>query len=233
VAGFREGAAVGANVTVPYKEKVIPLLDELDPLARRIGAVNTIVVRDGSLAGHNTDAPGFLWALREKGGLDPRGKRALVLGAGGAARAVAMALLQAGATLVQVSNRTWARTEILVDAVRERSGAGAEAVTSAPWGTPPGDVDLVVNATTMGMRGGPAPGEGPLDHVPFPAGALACDLVYNPEVTPFLETARRSGARTLGGLPMLVYQGALSFQIWTGVEAPVEVMFEAARKAIP
>ncbi len=232
VSGFREGAAVGANVTVPYKEKVIPLLDELDPLARLIGAVNTIVVRDGSLSGHNTDAPGFLWALREQGGLDPRDKRALVLGAGGSARAVAMALLQAGAALVQVSNRTGARAEALVDAIRERSGLGAKSVSIVPWGTLPEEVDLVVNATTMGMRGGPTPEAGPLDHVPFPAGALACDLVYNPEVTPFLETARRAGARTLGGLPMLVYQGALSFQIWTGVEAPVEVMFEAARKAL-
>ena len=232
VAGFREGEAVGANVTVPYKEKVIPLLDELDPLARHIGAVNTIAVRDSSLVGHNTDAPGFLWALREKGGLDPRGKRAFVLGGGGSARAVAMALLQAGAAAVDLSNRTEERAKTLVEAIRERSGAGGGTVDVVPWGTAPEDVDLVVNATTMGMRGGPAPDESPLEEARFPGAAVACDLVYNPEDTPFLEAAKRAGARTLGGLPMLVYQGALSFQLWTDVEPPIDVMFEAARKAL-
>jgi shikimate dehydrogenase len=232
VAGFREGGTVGANVTVPYKEKVIQLLDELDPLARQIGAVNTIAVRDGLLIGHNTDAPGFLWALREKGGFNPRGKRAFVLGAGGSAKAVAVALLQAGAVAVQLSNRTEARAKALVETLRERSEAGGVTVAVAAWGTVPEDVDLIVNATTMGMRGGPSPDESPLEEAKFPGSAMACDLVYNPADTPFLESARRAGAATMGGLPMLVYQGALSFQLWTDVEPPIDVMFEAARKAL-
>jgi shikimate dehydrogenase len=224
---------VGFNVTVPHKEAVCPLLDEVTKSAASIGAVNTVVNRGGRLAGYNTDAEGFLRALKEEGAFQARGKRALLLGAGGSARAVAFALAQEGAEVLTIANRTLERAQALAQAVKPLlpevyilplvGGVLAREAARS---------HLIVNCTALGMRGGPAEGESPLTAAQIPPTCLVYDLVYNPAVTPLLQEAARAGAQTLGGLPMLVYQGAESFRLWTGREPPLEVMFRAARSAL-
>ena len=220
---------LGANVTVPYKEQIAPLMDHIDPLAARIGAINTIVNRGGHLAGYNTDAPGFLRSLADDAHFDAKGKRVLVLGAGGAARAVVFGLAQVGAESIVISNRTATRAEELAASVRR---TGTRALSTLPWGQGLPDAGLIVNTTTIGMEGGPGEGQSPLAAKLIPRGALVCDLVYNPQETPLLAAARAAGARPLGGLPMLVYQGAIAFELWTGRKPPVDLMFAAARKAL-
>ncbi len=224
---------LGANVTVPHKQAVISLLDEMDAQARRIGAVNTIVNRKGRLTGYNTDAPGFLRALREDARFEPSGKRALIVGAGGAARAVAFALADAKAAGIVIANRNLDRAQALADAV---GAGGAKAVAmelQRGWvmGAPTG-IDLVVNCTTVGMRSADTEGESPLDAAHLRREMLVCDLVYNPAETTLMRAARKLGCRVLGGLPMLVYQGALAFEMWTGKKAPVDVMRRAAEQAL-
>lgn len=229
VQSFRRQGHAGSNVTVPHKEAVIPLLDEVDPIARRIGAVNTIVNRDGRLFGYNTDAPGFIRSLRDDAGFDPKGKSALVLGAGGAAKGIACALADAGLSVLALANRTAERAQRLADTLTTQStGTYVQLLT---WGIS-GRFDLIVNTTTLGMQGEPGAQESPLPTQLIPATALVCDLVYVPVETPFLRAAREAGAKTLGGLPMLIYQGAYSFELWTGRQPPLDVMFAAARAAL-
>lgn len=228
--GLRPKDVLGANVTVPYKEFAFRFVDDLDETARRIGAVNTIVNIGGRLTGYNTDAPGFLRAVREDADFDPAGRSALVLGAGGAARAVAFALAEAGAAPIFIANRTAERAAALAAGVREELPAAS--VQTVPWGEAPAESALIVNATTMGMSHGGAEGESPLPAERIPSGALVVDLVYNPETTPLLEAAEAAGARTLDGLPMLIYQGAEAFEMWVGRKAPVDVMKAAARAAM-
>lgn len=228
---------LGANVTIPHKETVLPLLDSLDPLAERIGAVNTIVNHGGRLSGHNTDAEGMVTALRREGGFDPSGKAALLLGAGGVARAAGFALLGAGVASLGILNRTLERAEALAVSLREKA-AGAIPVTALPWQRDSllqalQAADLLVNCTSVGMKHGPDQGRSPLPARVLRPGSLVYDLVYNPARTPLLEEAQRAGARGLGGLPMLVYQGAAAFELWTGEKAPLPVMMQAARKALP
>ena len=225
--GLRPKDVLGANVTVPYKEFAFRFVDDLDETARRIGAVNTIVNIGGRLTGYNTDAPGFLRAVRDDAGFDPAGRPALVLGAGGAARAVAFALAEAGAAPIFIANRTAERADALAEAVRaEMTDASVETV---PWGKVLAESRLIVNATTMGMSHGGAEGESPLSAERIPPASLVVDLVYNPETTPLLEAAKAAGASTLGGLPMLIYQGAEAFEMWVGRKAPIDVMKAAAR----
>ncbi|MSQ25682.1 MAG: shikimate dehydrogenase [Dehalococcoidia bacterium] len=232
IAGLRQPHMAGANVTVPHKETVVAMLDSVDPQAKRIGAVNTIVNRQGRLEGHNTDAPGFILSLRRQAAFDPKGARVLVLGAGGAAKAVVISLLDAGAAWVVICNRTPERARRLVLAAAAGARLGWGELRVAPWGAPPPDADLLVNTTTLGMRGGPAPQESPLPAARIPRRALVCDLVYNPQDTPLLAQARLAGARTLGGLPMLIHQGALAGELWTGKQAPYQVMLDAALRAL-
>ncbi len=238
VEGLRSPQSLGANVTVPYKEKVVHLVDRLNDLARIIGAVNTIVSDGGILTGYNTDADGFLSALR-RAGFEPRGKVAVVLGAGGAARAVSFALLREGVSGLMVANRTRARAEGLAgDLVRYARETGLIAqVVALPWEESwlEGAVrrcQLVVNCTTLGMRHTPDEERSPLTEDMLCGDVLVYDLVYNPRETPLLKIARRAGARTIDGLAMLVYQGAAAFRLWTGREPPVEVMSQAAEKAL-
>lgn len=232
VASLRDPDVLGANVTVPHKEAVFALLDGVSEEARLIGAVNTIHNRDGALEGHNTDARGFLSALREEAGFEPRGRTALILGAGGSARAVAVALAGEGASSVVIANRTVERAEALAELVRSLD-VPARAIALDPANLrEAARCHLVVNCTSLGMTGGPGPADTPMSAELIPPDALVCDLVYNPRVTPLLREAAASGARTLGGLPMLVYQGAAAFEIWTGVAAPARVMFAAADTAL-
>ncbi|MBI4282303.1 MAG: shikimate dehydrogenase [Chloroflexi bacterium] len=233
VSTLRDTGVMGANVTVPHKEAVVALLDELEEEARLIGAVNTIENRHGALVGHNTDAQGFLRSLKEEAGFDATGKTVLVLGAGGAARAVVVALAGAGVSSLVVANRTLERARSLVESLRSVFPA-AEAVALHPDSLAPvaARSHLIVNCTSMGMSGGTGQGETPIGADLIPSHALVCDLVYNPRETPLLREAARAGARVLGGLPMLVYQGAAAFELWTGKKAPTKVMFEAAEKAL-
>lgn len=243
VSALRDSDRIGTNVTIPYKETVISLVDRLSPAAARIGAVNTIVREGHDLVGYNTDAPGFLRSLRDDAGFEPAGRRALLLGAGGAARAVAFALLEAGVAALVLTNRSPERASRLAsDLVRSRpdelTAPGARTGVQVALWTPAslafvlGGVDLVVNCTPIGMLHSAAEGQSPLDGVPLSPNALYCDLVYNPEQTPLLQTASALGAKTLGGLGMLIYQGAEAFQLWTGVTPPVDVMVTAARRAL-
>jgi shikimate dehydrogenase len=234
VAGMRRPDCLGANVTVPYKEAVIPLLDEIDPLAGRIGAVNTIVNRDGRLCGYNTDMTGFARALREEGGFDPSGAQVVLLGAGGAGRAVTMALVEGKAAAVTITDIDRERADRLVHDLGRQGETILRAVA-------PGEeslaavmkkCQLLVNCTPIGMRHSQAEHDLPMPGELIPARALVLDIIYNPLETRLLSEAKRRGARTLGGLAMLVYQGAASLELWTAVQAPLDVMFKAARKAL-
>ena len=202
----------GCNATIPHKEAVLRLMDEVDPIARRIGAVNTIVVgADGKLTGRNTDAFGFVESLRET---DPAWRAdagpAVVLGAGGGARAVVASLAERGAREIRVLNRTRTRAEALA------AEFGAP-VAAQPWerrAEALADAALLVNATSQGMQGQP-PLELALDRLP--KRALVCDIVYIPLVTPLLAAARKRGNPTVGGLGMLLHQARAAFAAWFGV----------------
>ena len=233
VSSLRGREYLGANVTVPHKERVAGLVDRLDAAAAAIGAVNTIVRENGDLAGYNTDAYGFVTSLHATGGFDPRGKRAVLLGAGGAARAAVFALAEEGVRSLVIANRTLERAESLAASV----GGAVPDVAAVPLGGPGleravADADLIVNSTSVGMQGSDAGSVSPLRAALIPASALVYDMVYNPARTPLLEEAAEAGAACLGGLPMLVYQGAGAFERWTGLDAPVEVMFKAAEEAL-
>ena len=231
---LRRAEMLGANVTIPYKERMVDLLDVVDEEAMSIGSVNTVVVREGRLSGHNTDSGGFLTALRQDAGFDPSDKTAVILGAGGAARAVVFALLRQGARRVDIVNRTVDRARELA-AAAERVFPGCE-VVPLPWTGLTREAisgsDLLVNCTSVGMKYTALEGLSPLPGDLIPERALVYDLVYNPVETPLLAAARQAGAKTVGGLSMLVYQGAASFQLWTAKEAPLEVMFQSAREAL-
>jgi len=228
---LRSAALLGANVTVPHKETVLRLVDRLDPIAERVGAVNTIVHRDGQLHATNTDVAGVLAALE---GVELRGQSVVLLGAGGAARAVVIALVEAGAARLTIANRTPQRATALAglagDALRAEVcplDPASEQLTHAMRGAA-----LVVQSTSLGMLHGPDEAASPVPEELFTRGQTAFDLVYNPERTPFLDAAARAGARTIGGLAMLVHQGAASFRLWTGAEPPLDVMFNTARTAL-
>ena len=233
VAKLRGGDFIGANVTIPHKQAVMALLDEVDPLAAAIGAVNTIVKRGGMLVGYNTDAHGFMRALKEDAAFEPSGRRALLLGAGGAARAAAFALCQEGVASLAIANRTLERAEALAEALNaDGVSVSAIAADDAALNDAALNADLIVNSTSVGMRHGGAEGQTPLAGGLIPHDAVALDMVYNPQHTPLLAAARSAGARAVGGMPMLIYQGAAAFEMWTGRVAPVEAMFAAGNVAL-
>ncbi len=222
----------GLNVTIPHKVAVIPLLDELEPLAESIGAVNTIVNDNGRLKGCNTDASGFLNAMLEKG-VEPRNKKAVVIGAGGASRAICFTLAERDAEIVILNRQqeiSWA-VELAaavsgcfkkdVKALELNNNNLAMALDSA---------DILINATSVGMSPN-------VNHSPVPAemlkpGLSVFDAVYNPLKTKLLTEAENAGALTVSGLDMLVWQGALAFELWTGVKAPIGIMKTNALKAL-
>jgi len=231
-AKVREMAAgdyAGANVTVPHKAAALALADAASPVATAIGAANTLSFRDGRIEAENTDAGGLLRALPGS----PRGRRALVLGAGGAARAAIWALAQAGAVVnvdldpwkVDVWNRTPSRAR----KVYEELG-GHVALGGAPVEEPVlSRYGIVVNTTTVGLRGEDPFAELPLSKTGFDAEQVVVDMVYGSEPSPILEAARSCGAHAVDGIEVLVQQGALSLRIWTGREPPIDVMRAAAR----
>jgi shikimate dehydrogenase len=222
----------GANVTVPHKYAVMPYLHSVAQSAQAMGAVNTIVVQEGHLRGFNTDGDGFLAALREAA-FEPADRQALVLGAGGSARAVVYSLAQAGCP-VTIYNRSAERAAALVQHLTD-AGVG-QPLTALPTRAHLEDLDfsrfgLLVNATPLGMwpetNASPWP-----DTLRLPSHLTIFDLVYNPEQTQLMAEARAAGAKVIGGLAMLVHQGARAFELWTGQEAPVDVMRTAAEQAL-
>jgi shikimate dehydrogenase len=220
--GFR-----GVNVTIPHKQAVLPLMDELSEPARRIGAANTIVVEpDGRLRGDNTDWLGFLHPLDERG-FDLAGKSVFLLGAGGAARAVVYALVKRRIAQLTLRNRN---PERAAELARHASSLDASLET-AVCDLPPADADLIVNTTPAGMWPRPDESPWPVDRR-FPPGALVYDLVYRPERTQLLQQADSAGCPTQGGLEMLIVQGAVAFELWTGETPPLNVMTAAARAAL-
>jgi shikimate dehydrogenase len=205
---------VGANVTVPHKEAALALADEISETAREIGAANTLVFEDGEVRAENTDAEGLLRALPAS----PAGRRALVLGAGGAARAVVWGLLREGA-MVDVWNRTVLRSRNLCEEL------GGEAVSDPDQSS----YGLVVNSTAVGLDGEDPFGELPLSADGFGPSQTVVDMVYGAEPTALLRAAATAGARTVDGIEVLAQQGALSLRIWTGRQAPLDTMRAAAR----
>ena len=212
----------GANVTMPHKEGVVRLMDEVTEDAARLRAVNTIVVGVGGLAGHNTDAPGFTRFLEEDAGFDPAGRTALILGAGGAARACALSLARGGASSVTVAARDAGRAAA---ALRTLEGIPVRAVAISWSDAASVSADVVVNATPV-----TDPRQLPVPEIH--SGQLVVDLWYRPMVTPLVAVAREAGAAAFTGLGLLVHQAALSFELWTGQAAPLPAMSAAALAAL-
>jgi shikimate dehydrogenase len=234
-----EGFA-GANVTVPHKQAALALADTPSEMAREVGAANTLVFADGEIQAHNTDAEGFLAALPES----PRERRALVLGAGGAARAVVWALLREGAE-VEIWNRTPERAQRLcaelggtaVGSGDETAapGSGQAAIGDGGTGAPPADIldqaayDLIVNTTTVGLKGEDPFAALPLEPDGFGLEQTVVDMVYGDVSSPLLAAAAAAGVGVIDGIEILVQQGALSLAIWTGRKPPLDAMRDAAR----
>ncbi len=222
--GLRALGLAGVSVTMPHKADVAALVDERSAVAAKLGAVNCVVNRDGTLYGANTDGAGFVASLARAADFDPKGTRCLIIGAGGAARAVTLALADAGAASVTVVNRTPAKAADVAALAGSVGHVGEPA-----GGALVGDAELVVNATPVGMEGSGAVGA---DWIIAPsllrAGQLAADLVYVPRPTPWLAGAAAAGATTVDGLGMLVHQAAEQLELWTGLPAPVDVMWQAA-----
>jgi shikimate dehydrogenase len=224
VAAMRTLRLGGMSVTMPHKDAVAAAVDELSPAAAALGAVNCVRWSGRRLVGENTDGAGFVRSLRDEAGFDPSGRRVVVLGAGGAARAVVWALAAAGAAQVAVVNRTAVRAE----AAAALAGAAGVVVPA----TAVSDADLVVNATSVGMSGASEGPALPCDAALLGPGQLVADLVYHPLRTALLDAAEARGATTLGGLGMLLYQAAEAFEMWTGVPAPIAAMRAALSGAL-
>ena len=223
IKGARALGIDGLNVTMPHKSDAARAVDRLSPTAKALGAVNTVVLEHDRLFGDSTDGDGFVSALRVDEGVDPAGRRFLVLGAGGAARAVVRAVAEAGAAEVVVVARRAERGGSCAKLAGSvgRTGSADEAATA----------DVIVNATPIGMGeivamdGSP---QLPVDPERLAPGQLVVDLVYDPLVTPLVAAARAKGVTAVNGIGMLIHQAARSFRLWTGEEAPLEVMSAAA-----
>jgi len=211
----------GFNVTIPHKESIIPLLDGLDATAELVGAVNTVVLEGGDAVGHNTDAHGVAMTFKEHG-LEVKGKKALILGAGGAAKAACAALAGQGARIA-IHNRTKPKAESLAKRFKNAHAVTLEDAQRESF-------DLVINCTPLGMKG--FPDELPISPAVFHAGQFVMDTIYNPPNTRFLQEAQKRGARTANGETMLLHQALRSFEIWTGKVPPTEPMARALKEGL-
>ena len=219
---------LGFNCSIPHKIAILDYLDALAPSAEIIGAVNCVINRDGHLTGENTDGQGFVNALRTI--TNPSGKRFVILGAGGAARAIAVESALAGASHIEVVNRTRGRGEELAALVAERTPADAGFTAWNRTYTIPADTDIVINATSIGFY--PSTGTPDVDPASFAATMVVADVVANPPDTTFLQRASGSGATTLQGLGMLVNQALTNARLWTGRELDGEVMRRALEETL-
>ena len=218
----------GINLTMPHKIEVIPYLDELSPAAKIIGAVNTVIQKDGKLYGENTDGKGFVTALKNSGEtLD--GKKVTILGAGGAARAIAVECALNGAVHINIINRSVKKGEELAALIQSETNSGAQYLNWERNMEIPADTDILINATSIGFS--PNLTDKPdIDYTTIIGKMCVCDVIFNPAETLFLKAASQNGAKTVTGLGMLVQQAALNFTLWTGVDAPVKVMEEALKR---
>jgi shikimate dehydrogenase len=228
--GIRALNIRGVNVTIPHKVQVMPFLDNIDELARDIGAVNTVINQNGELKGYNTDAAGF-WRVLETAKVQLPGKKVVLLGAGGAARAIAFMLADKGADLT-ILNRNLEKAELLVDLITTTFGKSIPALelTSDNLGLTLGETDILINATSVGMH--PKNRETTVPAKLLKPNMIVFDIIYNPAKTRLLADAEKRGAKIINGVEMLVWQGAVAFELWTGKPAPVDVMREAAIKAL-
>jgi len=228
--GIRDLNCRGVNLTVPHKILALDIVDEVDADARKLGAVNTVVVKEGKLIGFNTDGYGFARGIKEDFDMTLKGKRVLILGAGGAGRAIAIQCTLDGATKVIVANRTPAKIAPIANEIAgtptkfEAIGLDAESIQRVVT-----EVDLLVNATSVGLQ--------PADSLGLPAGMFSpglavYDTIYRPAETQLLRQATDAGAKVSNGLSMLLHQGAKAFEIWTGRKAPLAVMRRALRTAV-
>lgn len=230
VRGIRAMNMKGMNLTMPHKIKVIPMLDELSEAASVIGAVNTIIVReDGSLLGENTDGKGFVQALGNEG-VSVDGKNITILGAGGAARAIAVECALAGAASVTIMNRTFSRAQELADTLIKHTKTKAHAIR---WDKPvqqiPADTDILINATSISMDG---PNKPDIDYNAIRSDMVTADVCCRPEGTPFLQEAAKRGAKAIDGIGMLACQGVMNIKLWTGVDASPAVFADVVRQEL-
>lgn len=228
VNGIRALGFRGVNITIPHKVKVMEYLDAIDDRAADIGAVNTIVNENGRLVGYNTDGVGYVRSLKEETGINLAGRKILIIGAGGAARAIACALAAEQPDRIVIANRTKERADLLAADIRRHVPCAGHSLEEVK--TLIGEMELVVNTTSVGM----APH---VDQLPIPPEwlherLLVSDLIYNPLTTRLLKEAKARGARIHGGLGMFVYQGAYAFEYWTGLPAPIRAMREAVEQSL-
>lgn len=218
----------GINLTIPHKVSAIPYVDELSPEAQIIGAINIVVNNDGVLWGDNTDGKGFLKSLTDKG-IRVEGKTLTILGAGGAARAIGVVCALEGASKIHIINGSVARGRELVDLLKEKTSADSDLI---PWeGTVniPDNTDILINATSVGLY--PHVDQKPnINYDSVRAGMVVCDVIFNDPNSLFLQESAQRGAETVNGLGMLVNQGAVNFKLWTGQDAPIDVMTETLRR---
>jgi len=229
---LRSPDIMGANITIPYKENVLHLVDDCDPFAARIGAINTIVNRNGRLFGYNTDAPGFITALLELEDhpFECAGKNVVILGTGGAARAAVVGLVDKGVGGILLVGRTETQLQKILQDVEALTANSTTLLKGALFGD--SDVtaslpqtDLVVNATPVGLK--PDDLTLLIDVDTLPTSAVVMDMIFNPPLTPLLRSAKAHGCQIMNGLSMLLYQGALAFELWTSCPAPIQVMQRA------
>ncbi|WP_195572624.1 shikimate dehydrogenase [Paenibacillus sp. 1001270B_150601_E10] len=230
VAGMRALGIRGMNVTIPHKEHVMKMVDEVDSSAAVIGAVNTIVNDQGKLIGYNTDGLGFVRSLKEETGVDLQVSRILMIGAGGAARGLCYALLKEGCKQLTVANRTVERALSIADELRDDGSIQVARIENGWPEMNPEDVDIVINTTSVGMH--PHVDDSSVAKDWMKSHMIVSDIIYNPLKTKLLQDAEAVGAVTHSGLGMFVYQGAIAFELWTGIEAPVKVMREAVLQAL-
>ena len=229
IRGMRAFNMRGINLTIPHKVEVLKYLDEVKPDAALMGAVNTVVRVGNKLVGENTDGKGFMQSLRQDAKVEPKGKLVVVLGAGGAARAITVELALAGVQQITIVNRSVERGQGLTELLQTKTPVKAGFVQWQGRYIIPADTDILVNATSIGLA--PRSHEKPeIDYGSIRAGMLVCDVIPAP-MTPFLKEAQDRGAKSVDGLGMLVYQGAIAFKLWIGLDAPVDAMYKALAKA--
>ena len=231
VAGFKSINVAGINITLPHKKEVLPLMDSVSQEAELIGAVNTMVFKDGMVEGHNTDARGFIASLQEEGIDDVKGMNVVALGAGGGAQAVVVGLALAGADRIIIVNRTQEKAVQLAENIGGKTGVEVEGISLNDKDLPEhiSESDLLVSTITAGMDTSI-----PLVIDPdwLHKDLTVCDIVYAPPETNLLKAAAERGLRTVGGMGMLVHQGAISFHLWTGKQPPVGTMRRALAEAL-
>ena len=229
IKGIRAFNMKGINLTIPHKVNVLKYLDEIKPDAAMMGAVNTVININNRLVGENTDGKGFMYALTHDAEVDPSGKNVVILGAGGAARSISVELALAGVKTISIVNRNPDRGELLTSLITTKTSSKAHFVKWESGYVIPSDTDIVINATSIGLF--PKIHKKPdILYESVNCKMIVCDVIPSP-MTDFLHESQRQGAQILDGLGMLVYQGAIGFKLWTGKDAPVDVMYKALSKA--